>query len=290
MSYTPEEQEIYEWAKSSIPRALFNSSREEEEMGGLVKVGAIVKNFIRSLFRQSLITQSTAGPPDFTNQHAIDRGTSRQNGESTATLQERIRTTEAAITRPALLETAQGIVDASGVVGTVAIVELKRDGAHYGSYTEQSGTGGTFSNVDGSMVFTPATPFAAPVEVNFPRSGMGGNPGISISGAAASANNGTYSVTNLYLNGVKFNNTGVIGIDPTVSWVLRKRDALANVLDNHSRSYFGRGYRMWQPVPTKWVFILPYGTTAGTAAAVYEAVRQKKAAGQAIAVERRLNP
>lgn len=56
------------------------------------------------------------------------------------------------------------------------------------------------------------------------------------------------------------------------------------------RTYLSRGYRMSTTGENALVIILPYGTSDATAAAVAEAVRQKKAGGIIVYVERRLNP
>jgi hypothetical protein len=67
-------------------------------------------------------------------------------------------------------------------------------------------------------------------------------------------------------------------------------------------AYFSRGYRMTRQFTANpslvaadraahsFIVILPYGTTAATALAVEEALRQKRAGGILAWTERRLNP
>jgi hypothetical protein len=59
--------------------------------------------------------------------------------------------------------------------------------------------------------------------------------------------------------------------------------------NNRHSAYLGRGYRMAKP-GSAFIIILPYGSTAATAAAVREALRQKKAAGIRALVEWRQSP
>jgi hypothetical protein len=56
-------------------------------------------------------------------------------------------------------------------------------------------------------------------------------------------------------------------------------------------TYLSRGYRLTDSgAPSGIILILPYGTSAGTANAVYEAIRSYKAGGFKHYVERRVNP
>jgi hypothetical protein len=57
-------------------------------------------------------------------------------------------------------------------------------------------------------------------------------------------------------------------------------------------AYFSRGYRMAGTTreATKIIVILPFGTSAATAQSIAEALRQKKAGGVAVIVERRQSP
>lgn len=61
---------------------------------------------------------------------------------------------------------------------------------------------------------------------------------------------------------------------------------------SRKRAYLSRGYRMAGTgrEATAIIVILPYGTSAATAASIAEALRQKKAGGVKVIVERRLNP
>lgn len=83
------------------------------------------------------------------------------------------------------------------------------------------------------------------------------------------------------------------GISGTASMVELRRDEayMQDDTAGHSQAFFDRGYRMGaSPQPYSFIVILPYPTDATTAAAVYEYLRQAKAAGFRHYVERRMVP
>lgn len=297
MALTPEEQELLDFALAALPEWFRSNDRVLEDAGMMAKMMGQARATIADWFSQTLITQAdgpTSTTPDWLNQHARDRNTNRQDGETDDVLADRLRKISDALTRPALLAAAQAILDAEGVAGDVALVEMRRDRIFAGSFTARTGTGGVFATVSGSTrKFTPDVPFPLPVEVNYPRSGAQGNPQIVFSGSASAGNDGTFEVTGLDGDAVTYENaSGVDETDATVSWSLEKRDVEGNVRDGFARAYAGRGYRVggrW-PAMVMLIFILPYGSTPATVAAVREMLRQKKAAGFRALVERRLNP
>lgn len=290
MSLTEDEQALYDFAEGALPSWITHP--DPLLTAAAKQIGASLAQ-ARYLFAQALIGTAegaTSTTPDWLNQHARDRNTSRQAGESDVALRERLRTIPDAVTRQAILDAANAILAAAGVSGEAALVELPRDAAWVGTYTALTGTGGTFVQVGTDSRFTPTVPWATP-----PYRAPGVTPELSwtltISGAANAANNGTRAITGLVGNAAVVSNaSGIAGADGTVSWIARRLDALGNGTDFAARSYAGRGFRASVGRPLKLIVILPYGTTAGTAASVLEAIRQKKAAGFAVVIERRLNP
>jgi hypothetical protein len=238
----------------------------------------------------SYIDTADLGPPDWLNQHAKDRGTYRQLGETDAVLRERLRSFADALTPILIRETLADLMTAAGVVGTVGVLELQRDRAYFGSYTQEVGTGGTFTApVANVQQFTPNTLYVGtPYETAPPA-----NPyQVLFSGAANAVNNGTRLITGLNGNALKFTNgTGVAAVDAGVSWTLSKRDPVFTtiVIDQFSKSYLSRGFRAASAIPTL-LLIFPFGTSAADAAGIAEAIRLKKGAGIRVMYERRTIP
>ncbi len=284
-------EDFYKFGRDALPQWV---KERDEFLLSSARVMESVQEGSEYLFSQALITQATgatATTPDWLQQHARDRGTSRQSGESDVALQQRLRTIPDALTRQALLDAANVVLAADGIAGTAALLELPRDSAFAGVFTALSGTGGTFVQASAVSEFTPnALPWPVP-----PFQDPSVTPAVVwqlvISGAANPANNGTFTIARLDGNAtVVLNAAGVSGVDPGVSWKAQRLDVTGNVTDGFHRAYAGRGYRAASSRPARLIMILPYPTGAGTANSVREALRTKKAAGVAVTVERRLNP
>lgn len=301
MALTAEEQELFDFAVGSLPSWVRS---QDELLTACAKMFGVARAQLKYLFGQALITQAT-GPtsttPDWLAQHARDRGTSRQAAELDPVLQQRLRVIPDALTRQAILDAANAILAAAGVVGAAAMLELPRDGAWLGAYFPLTGSGGTFAQSGTVSRFTPTTlpwsvppyrsPSVAPTQTWF----------LTISGAAAPANNGTRMITGMDNSAAVYTNaSGVAGADPSVSWTARRADVNGAASDgfgdiglgplSFARAYAGRGYRMSSSRPLKILVILPFGTDAGTQASIEESLRTKKAAGRVVIVERRLVP
>lgn len=291
MSLTPDEQKLYDFAKGALPAWM---KRDDEFLAAAAKTLGAVLLQVKYLFKQTLITTAdgpTSTTPDWLGQHARDRGTSRQAGETSPVLAERLRVVPDTLTRTAILDAANAILTAAGIAGVAALVELPRDGAWLGNYTAMSGTGGTFQQSGTVQGFIPTVlPWPIP-----PWQDATVTPVLQhrlvITGAATGANNGTRAITGLQDNAALVTNaSGVAGADPTVAWKVERLDALGNLTDGFARAYCGRGWRICTPRPSKLIVILPFGTSAAVAASVEESIRTKKAAGIRLLVERRVNP
>lgn len=296
MPLNAEEQEIFDFAVESLPRWFTRDTRAREDLIAAAKLFGAVRAMVSYWFGQTLIGEAQgpiSGLPDWLGQHAVDRGTRRQIGESDATLKQRLRNVPDAITRPALLAAAQAIVDAEGIVGDVVMVELPRDGAHYGTYESISGLG---AHVVPSGTTIRLTPYELPWPMPPFRSSSVPPPRsyeIEVSFAADAPNLVAWTpITGLDGDAVIFENPtgGYFVDDPDLVWSVRKVNRRGFPMDGRARAYYGRGYRASRAAPGTIVMILPFGATAGTETSVREMLRQKKAAGIAARVERRLSP
>lgn len=288
MALTFEEQRLYDFAKGSLPAWIKN---DDEFLHGAAKMFGSVRAMVDYLFGQALIgtaVGATATTPDWLNQHARDRGTARRSGEDDPTLRERLRHTPDAVTRAALLSAIDGVLEASGITADAAMIEIPRDAAHAGAYLAMTGTGGTFVQTGSTSKLTPTTlPWPAP-----PFRAADVFPVLQhqliIAGAAVAGNNGTRTITGLDLDAAIVTNAGgASGVDPGVTWTVKRLDRSGNITDGFARAYAGRGYRV-AGRRLAILIILPFGTSAATEAAIRELLRVKKAAGFQAIVERRL--
>lgn len=117
-----EEQELFDTAKRSLPRFMFQKdAAPQETFGAAAKVLNLAKQQIKSWLASTYILQATGF---WLDQHAIDRGTRRRSGETDAALASRIRQVEDAVTLPALTNAVNAVLTAAGVAGSATIVEL----------------------------------------------------------------------------------------------------------------------------------------------------------------------
>jgi hypothetical protein len=302
MALTATEQKLLDFAKGILPTWFTSSEREMEFLGAAAKIMGQAQAQVDDWFGNALIGDAV-GPvsfdPDWLNQHAVDRGTARQDGETDVALRARIRGVEDALTRSAILIGAQAIVDAEAIVGTVAMVELKRDAAFFQTSTSDAGVAGAFTAPDAGNVqrFTPVA-------------GFNGLPFRSIEEARTHklttilATGGGNNVTDAVITGldgdaITFVNAGgfVEAADAGVVWVVKKYDRDDNLLDGFDDSYFGDDMAPSDSAQADRMadrnsitLILPFGCTDGTRSSVLEMLRQKKGAGLLALVECRANP
>lgn len=118
---TPEEQELFDATKAALPRFLFQKDdAPQESFGAGAKVFKLAKDTIAGWLSQSFILTATGF---WLDQHAIDRGSRRQSGESDVALRARLRQVEDAVTLPALQSAVDAVLAAAGVAGTATIIE-----------------------------------------------------------------------------------------------------------------------------------------------------------------------
>jgi hypothetical protein len=297
---TAEAQKLLDFAIGSLPPWFASEGRDMAVEHGIAAMMGMAREQVVYWFRQTLITTSEGpgvGTPDWTQQHAIDRGTRRSEGESTDALKIRIRRFEDAVTRPALLTIAQAILDDAGVAGSVVMLELRQNRAFTHKNAGQFSSGGTFAAGAGTqMIFTPDVPWQggrppfrpAPVEPPITYR-------ISFNGAVAPGNDlAVADILGIDGDGVVFDNpAGVAGYDPSVEWTIARAstvdDAEIGFGPPRRDAYYGRGFRMGGS-RSGIILMLPFGTSEATRLAVAEAVRQRKGAGFSLSVERRETP
>jgi len=290
VSLSAREQALFDWGRTTLPGWYADDARANEVLTAGAKVfGRVmdqVEDWLAVQTRILLADGPTSTTPHWLNQHAKERDTAQRSGESLDELRARLRTFSDAVTRPPIMASINALMAAASLPDAAA-VELPRDQAYTGAFTSDSGTGGTFTSLGGGLMsFEPDTAFSGP-----PFSSIyGWTRALIISGAASAGNDGTFATTGVVGDGAKFaNGTGVAGADATVSWTLEKKDSTGNVIDGFSMVYASRGYRCGGPLPVV-IIILPFGTSDGLAAAVAELVRQRKAAGMRVVIERREIP
>lgn len=288
-------QDYIDHALGALPKWFSNNDRSYENIKAFAEIFQRAQeqnDFWRSQANILDAVGATATEPDWLGQHAVDRDTRRQENETDPALLDRLRTFPDALNLGAVLATAQGIVDAESINGTVAVFELRPNRAFFVTRAAQSGTGGVFSGTAPNMVFTPT----APLQRMNPKYDTVDSHRIDVSGAATAGNDTVAVVDGISGDGAAYQNAlGVAETDLGVSWSVSCLDALGNVLDGRRQSYFNRGYRMGSALPTI-VVILPYGDLLGphctdaTRLSVIEALRQKRGAGTRVIVECRANP
>jgi hypothetical protein len=293
MSLTSTEQALLQAGIDAIPPVFASDDRVKEDLSAMAKmvgVAVAVGTGMLERIKVGTATVDTAGV-DWLDLVAEDYGTNRANDETDAVCRKRMRQTPKGVVRTELIELAQEIVTASGVNGTVAMVEMPRDAAYFGSWTNDEGVGGTFAVVaSGVMKFTPTTGFKdgyPPCWIG--RSGEITSSAITLAGSANPENDGQFTITGLDDDGVTISNTGVAVTDTEVFWSVIRFNYQGVPLDGAGKAYFSRGYRMWRGQPITGlgersaingiIMILPVGCTDSTRRSVLEMLRQRAAAG-----------
>jgi hypothetical protein len=309
MALTADEQKLADAANAALPAWFKADPRVQEEVGMMAKqVGAAyakIKQQVEMTYIGTAVG-ATSTEPDWLDLLAKDRGTSRQNGETDTELRKRLQTTPVAVVRSELLAAAQAMVTAAGVSGTVEMVELARDAAYLGSYTQATGTGGEFKKSGNTVSFFPAVEFPFPPY-------FGGlsvavkSANIVLSGCSSAGNDGTFAVSSLgndtsdppTLTSARYTNAGgVEEVDATCTWAIQRIDSWGAIMDGFGKAYVNRGFRCWRGQTDGGVklamggicVILPYGTTEALRLSVLEMLRTKKAAGILALAERRTTP
>jgi hypothetical protein len=289
MPLSVEQQAIFDFIAGALPKWFTSSERALEDLHALVAAHDLSRQQIDQLFKQAKILTADgpiAGDPDWLNQHAIDRGTHRQAGESDESLRERLRTFEDAVTVPALLALMGAMLDADGVTGDYEIIELHRDGAYLVVQEELAGTASgsdAFAKTGDVMTLTLDGVAFQGGMLHWDRSGL--PPSITIAGSTSPANDGTFTVTGFDGDSIQWENPAGVAESFSGTWSVMPFDGV----DDYDDAYCDCGYRVGGLQPS-FVAVLPFGTSEALRLAVHEAIRQRKAAGVRAITEARTTP
>jgi len=277
-------QDYIDHALESLP-AWFSENRTAfEELRGLAVMFDRIETQQQFWHDMTFIGKAVEGPPDWLNQHAIDRGSRRQSNETNEALRARIRRFDQQLTLPAVTALAQAIIDAEGIVGTVFAYPLSPNRAHFGIYTSDTGTGIVFSDGPGidQVLITLTGGLAGLPIINQDK--------LTVSGASSAGNDGTFLIEGFIGDDILITNAGaVFETDAAASWSWVKYDVDDNISDGFGRAFLSRGYRMGDN-NSALVIILPFGCTTATQASIQQALLDNAGAGIQIIVECRANP
>lgn len=115
-------EELYQVAKSSIPSWMFGPD-ELAQLRAAAEVLGTVWDHVKARIASTYVLGATS---EWLEVHASDRGTRRQGTEGDASLQDRIRFAEDAVTPIALLAQVNRVLAAAGIAGAAHILELRQ--------------------------------------------------------------------------------------------------------------------------------------------------------------------
>ncbi len=286
------EQALFNIAKGSLPSYLFQEDASAQEV-----LAAFAKQFAVLSADLSLLEQDTfitVARTEALSQHAKDRGTRRQEGESNEALSLRLRfLRDDTLTVAAIVARVLAILESDGVTipaGYPGLIELRRDRLFWsrGDGVQITAVAAA-SIIDGETFTIDGRVF----EFNKVGSVTSGNVEVDIT--AATTDDEVAAAIELALEGEY---PGLAFSVNEFAAVRRAPGAISETVANGGfairrvNSYWSRGYRFTDTGrrATVVVIMLPFGTTAATQQSVAEAVRQIKAGGVKVIVERRLSP
>lgn len=300
MPLSSEAQALFDHAKQSLPRWLTGAaSAALEWLYGETEIMDEVRVQGQEWLDITLLENAVGVELD---QHAKDRGTSRRVDESDITLRERLRNITDALTEPALQTGVDAILDSQGFLAILKAGTISITGWNtiFKSKFVLSG-GGFQTNLYLSMVSNATNPptmtetisldgktcnvtinYSAGVTTRAAVESLVTASGTKIAVLTASSSGATTLAAGDAFANKRFYLSGLVGL---------RRDRGHFHTNGSCRSFLSRGYRMCNnDRPMGYIFILPYLSTAATASAVAEYLRQTGSAGYIYYVERRLNP
>jgi len=271
--------DFIEHAITALPAWFSQEERNFEVINAFAEIFCDIEDigtFWKNMSYILLATKDGVDGPDWLDQHARDRGTTRQPGETDEALRARLRNPGEALTKSAIEDSIQNILDSEGIVGTASVFELRPNAAFFQDLQAQTGTGGTFGTTTDAKLFQPDAGFGnLAIKYDSTASHQ-----LVISGANEVGNNGTFPITGVFADSVTYDNASAVAeVDAGATWTINRLDASGNVLDGFAQSYMDRGYRFSTSQNAAIVVILPLGCTSGTLASVQEALRQTGGAG-----------
>lgn len=128
MPLSSEAQALFDHAKQSLPRWLTNGVKAALEwLYAFTDIFDDIRQQAQTWLDLTYILQATGANLD---QHAKDRGTSRQFGETDLALQQRLINITDILTEPALITHINTLLAQNGL-GPCGFVSLRRDEGHY---------------------------------------------------------------------------------------------------------------------------------------------------------------
>lgn len=289
---TAREEVLFRIAKGALPEILFaDDTSQQEVLAAFAKQLAPVWDELELKLQDTLIGSASATALD---QHAKDRGTRRRVDESDAALIYRLRfMLEDSVTLAGLLVKINAILEQYAVTvpaGYPAVAELRRDRMFLGA-----GQGVQIENVAAASIADAETFSIGGAIYEFNKTGgiTSGNIEVDISGATTASD-----VAAVVAATLEDRYPTLVVQDASTVVVRRAVGALSDTVADagfsitRQASYLNRGFRLTgvSRAATVIVVMLPYGTPAECAESVAEALRQAKAGGVKVIVERRLNP
>jgi len=305
MPLSDEAQALYDHARSSLPRWLTSDpSALNEWLYASAQLGAAVQAQNQEWVDETYLDRAS---PLALNQHALDRGTTRRDGESDDTLRLRLRTVTDVVTEPALLTGINQILDAAGQLaqfrfsphngggwrtelqalhtraqgGAQELLTLTLQGGLISGMPTLTETGndtiirfvsGATTRGDIENVITSSS---TKFQIRVPDP----NPITIIESLDGFTSDTFYlaKINSLRRDGSHFH------VGDTLGWTPYRQRT--------TRPYLGTGHRIGSGSrPTSYVVMLPYGTNEPTRLAVLEYLRLNGPGGIHPIVERRENP
>lgn len=286
MALTARQQRLYDVARATLPSWFFlDPDNAQEQLRAAAVMLSSSWDQVDFWIDQAFLLRAV---DIFVDQHAKDRGTRRQDGESTAALVKRLRNIEDSVTPPALLQHVKDVLQASGGPSSPdpQIVELRRDKVYFGRRVHITPTTGALIN-DGETFTLGIVVF----EFDKNSSVSGGHVAVPITDDYTA-----HEVALAIWQAIR-DQDAAVGMDiddqlyvPGVTTYSETVVHASFKMQIESLAYWNRGFRWGRDGIPEMIVVLPYGTPDGAAAAVVEAMRQYKAAGVNVTVETRLVP
>lgn len=121
-------QNLFDVAKGVLPRLLFTDKTQAEMLAGAANLFAAAWDQIDLWVG---LTQILVATGIYLDQHAFDRGTSRQAGETDAMLRNRLRKIDDAVTTSAILAAVNSVLTSGGITASAALVQLRAKRAFF---------------------------------------------------------------------------------------------------------------------------------------------------------------
>lgn len=120
MPGTGDRDQLLEHARGAIPGYFGKADRAGEDLEAFAEMLSVAAGQVADWIRRTYLEYAER---TWLDEHAADRGTRRQTGESDDELRLRLRVPTDVVTRPALLARTDDLLAAAGVVGSASMAE-----------------------------------------------------------------------------------------------------------------------------------------------------------------------